>query len=53
MIFASGAAMGGPIGGLLVDSIGWRWYVFFLLVTFRIFMNFRELRQILTLTNLT
>ncbi|TGZ81703.1 MFS general substrate transporter [Ascodesmis nigricans] len=25
IVFASGAAVGGPLGGLLADSIGWRW----------------------------
>ena len=27
MFFASGQAIGAPIGGLIADTIGWRWYV--------------------------
>ena len=26
--FAAGSASGGPLGGLLTDSIGWRWCIF-------------------------
>lgn len=25
IVFATGLAFGGPIGGLLSDTIGWRW----------------------------
>lgn len=25
IVFASGSAAGAPLGGLLADSIGWRW----------------------------
>lgn len=28
VIYAAGTATGAPLGGLLADSIGWRWYVF-------------------------
>lgn len=24
----SGRSLGGPIGGYLTDTVGWRWYVF-------------------------
>lgn len=27
VIFASGTSTGAPLGGILADSIGWRWYV--------------------------
>ena len=27
IVFATGLAFGGPIGGLLSDTIGWRWFV--------------------------
>jgi len=27
IVWASGASMGAPLGGILSDSIGWRWYV--------------------------
>ncbi len=27
IIFASGTATGAPLGGLLADSVGWRWSV--------------------------
>jgi MFS family permease len=26
IIFAAGSASGAPAGGLLADSVGWRWY---------------------------
>jgi predicted MFS family arabinose efflux permease len=26
IVFAVGSATGAPLGGLLADSIGWRWY---------------------------
>ena len=26
IVFASGAAAGAPLGGLMADTIGWRWY---------------------------
>lgn len=26
IIFATGTSTGAPLGGLLADSIGWRWY---------------------------
>lgn len=26
IVFATGFALGGPLGGLMADSIGWRWY---------------------------
>lgn len=29
IIFAAGASAGAPLGGILSDSIGWRWYVSF------------------------
>jgi MFS family permease len=25
IVFATGFALGGPLGGLMADSIGWRW----------------------------
>lgn len=25
VVYAGGAAIGGPLGGLLGDTIGWRW----------------------------
>lgn len=25
IIFATGASMGAPVGGIFADSIGWRW----------------------------
>lgn len=28
VIYAAGTATGAPLGGVLADSIGWRWYVF-------------------------
>lgn len=28
IIYAMGAGIGAPLGGILCDSIGWRWYVF-------------------------
>jgi MFS family permease len=31
LIYAAGASGGAPLGGLLSDSVGWRWYVQFLL----------------------
>lgn len=27
MFFACGQAVGAPVGGLIADTIGWRWYV--------------------------
>ena len=27
MVFATGQAVGAPLGGYLADTIGWRWYV--------------------------
>jgi MFS family permease len=26
LIYAAGASAGAPLGGVLADSIGWRWY---------------------------
>ncbi len=26
LIFATGASAGAPLGGIIADSIGWRWY---------------------------
>ncbi len=26
MVFATGQAVGAPLGGYLADTIGWRWY---------------------------
>ncbi|KAI5793112.1 major facilitator superfamily domain-containing protein [Geopyxis carbonaria] len=31
IVFASGAAAGAPLGGMMADSIGWRWHVAFML----------------------
>lgn len=28
IIFAAGTSTGAPMGGLLADTIGWRWYVY-------------------------
>lgn len=27
LIFATGASAGAPLGGIIADYIGWRWYV--------------------------
>ena len=27
MVFATGSAVGAPLGGYLADTIGWRWFV--------------------------
>lgn len=29
IVYSAGASMGAPLGGLLSDSIGWRWYNLF------------------------
>jgi len=28
IVFAGGLAAGAPLGGLIADTIGWRWYEF-------------------------
>ncbi len=33
IVYATGASAGAPLGGLLADSVGWRWFVSLAFVT--------------------